>query len=486
MRLHWIAATFLLGFIIVLDPTHTPAQFPGGKGGDGGGGKGGKGKKDRGGDFGGGAFPGGGGRDFTKGGGAFPAPGGAFPAPSGAFPQPGGGPGRGMGGDPNAMWDRMAQGKDSINLNEPAYSWMRGMMERQGQAVPPDGIVTRQMFVDESTKRMAARNAGGAPGGTMTFSMSPNGPMPGGPMVMTMGPDGRMNINPGNGGSDRDRGMERLRDQDKDGDGRVSRDEADRQLLPNFDKIDADRDGYITLAEYRGWYATQNGGRNNNGPGGNNGWDPNTGGDMGSWANRMDPRRDTEEQKPVAMRYGHLPKDLPEWFDTDDLNKDGQIALFEWRKAGKSIAEFETMDMNGDGLITADELLRFNRSLADAQRIAAIMDGTSVRPSLASRGPGGKGPNGPNAGVTLPGASPDAISAERPNGKGANRDANGERPEKGPGKGPNRDANGERSEKGSGKGPNRDSGSDKAIDPGYDNTNNGADSKPNPFRKGKN
>ena len=34
MRLPWIATCFLLGFIIVLDPTHTPAQY--GRKGDGG------------------------------------------------------------------------------------------------------------------------------------------------------------------------------------------------------------------------------------------------------------------------------------------------------------------------------------------------------------------------------------------------------------------------------------------------------------------
>ena len=178
---------------------------------------------------------------------------------------------------------------------------------------------------------------------------------------MSFGPGGG-----GGGGGDRDRGLERLRDQDQDKDGKVSRAEADRQLQPNFEKIDRDGDGFITLDEYRGWYASQN---QNNGRNNNNAWDPNAGGWNGdmSMGNRMDPRRDTEEPKPVAMRYGHLPKDLPEWFETDDSNKDGQIALHEWRKAGKTIAEFETMDMNGDGLITADELLRFNRSLADAE-----------------------------------------------------------------------------------------------------------------------
>ena len=50
---------------------------------------------------------------------------------------------------------------------------------------------------------------------------------------------------------------------------------------------------------------------------------------------------------------------LPEWFSKLDKNKTGQVSLFEWRKAGRDLAEFQEMDLNGDGLITADEYLRW-------------------------------------------------------------------------------------------------------------------------------
>jgi hypothetical protein len=90
-----------------------------------------------------------------------------------------------------------------------------------------------------------------------------------------------------------------------------------------------------------------------------------------------------EEQKPIALRYGKLPKGLPEWFDGDDLNKDGQISLYEWIKSGKAIEEFMEMDLNRDNLLTADEWLRYRRLKEDEARIAAIMEGTA-RPSLAS------------------------------------------------------------------------------------------------------
>ena len=62
---------------------------------------------------------------------------------------------------------------------------------------------------------------------------------------------------------------------------------------------------------------------------------------------------------PVALRYGHLPNGLPQWFVDLDTDRDGQIALHEWRKAGLPIEEFMAMDLNGDGLLPPDEYLRF-------------------------------------------------------------------------------------------------------------------------------
>jgi Ca2+-binding EF-hand superfamily protein len=50
---------------------------------------------------------------------------------------------------------------------------------------------------------------------------------------------------------------------------------------------------------------------------------------------------------------------LPDWFTTLDADKDGQISLFEWRKAGRPVAEFQEMDLDGDGLLTAEEYLRW-------------------------------------------------------------------------------------------------------------------------------
>jgi len=517
MRLKWIALCFLLGFIIVLDPSHTPAQ--GGKKGEGG--KGGKFNREnfnretfpaqggapafpaQGGSAyvipssssgaapayvvpsggaaafpqpGGGGFPGGGGgnpfpgggggaRGFPGGGGGFPGGGGnpfpggggggGFPGGGGGFGGGGGGGGRSVEGSWAMLLRTTGSTGDTVDLSKispQARDWMRQRSERDGSLMLPEsGVMTKDQYADFFAKSEAARAAkSGAMGGG-----GPMGPGGGG-VSLTVGPDGRMSFGPGGGGGynyggpgsggfggDRDRALERLREQDKDGDGRVSRAEADPQLLRNFDRIDTDGDGYITLAEYRAWYANQGGG---GGPGGrgrdNFGGDMGMGnwGDMGGgWGNRMDPRREAEEPKPVALRYGHVPKEVYEqfpWFEEYDTNKDAQIALHEWRKAGRSIEEFNTYDLNGDQLITADELLRFTRKQADDQRIAAIMDGTGTGRAFATgpggRGPGGRGPGGPGGPpgpgavmpntVTLPGSTPEAVSVERGDRSRPNRD----------------------------------------------------------------
>lgn len=111
--------------------------------------------------------------------------------------------------------------------------------------------------------------------------------------------------------------------------------------------------------------------------GGPGGWDQNGSG----WGQRPGfEKKETEEERPVAMRYGKLPKGLPGWYDENDTDKDGQVSLYEWRKAGMDVKEFQEMDLNGDGLVTADEYLRFARQKNIDTKVAAYEAG--------ERGPG--------------------------------------------------------------------------------------------------
>ncbi len=195
------------------------------------------------------------------------------------------------------------------------------------------------------------------------------------------------------------------------------------------------------------------GGDRGNGWGGFGGGPPPWAGGSSPWwgnnpDNPQDPRnrnRDgrsaQEEAKPVALRYGKLPNGLPDWFESDDTNKDGQVSLYEWIKAGKSMEEFLEMDLNRDGLLTADELLRYRRLKDEEARITAIMEGTP--PSVAGGGGfgggrGGRGGGPPSGGfrpgstsqqeptvtVRLPGSSPDDSSSSNNSSRNSGNDRN--------------------------------------------------------------
>jgi hypothetical protein len=131
---------------------------------------------------------------------------------------------------------------------------------------------------------------------------------------------------------------------------------------------------------------------------------------QGGWGNRPPfEKKETEEERPVAMRYGKLPQGLPGWYDDLDTDKDGQVSLYEWRKSGKDTKEFLEMDLNGDGLVTADEYLRFARQKGLTDKVQAYVDSDGAdrpanwgigAPIDKGGGPGGKwgGPGGKGGG----------------------------------------------------------------------------------------
>ena len=65
---------------------------------------------------------------------------------------------------------------------------------------------------------------------------------------------------------------------------------------------------------------------------------------------------------------------MPSWFELTDMNRDGQVALWEWRKAGKSMKQFSLWDRNGDGFITIEEIL----AKLDEERTQALKGARSV------------------------------------------------------------------------------------------------------------
>ena len=345
-------------------------------------------------------FPGGGGRGGDRG-----ATGGGRGGGGGDRGSMGGG--RGGGGmDPDMIWNMMSQGKDSINLNDPANARTRDRMMQQGQAIPPNGILTKNDFRVAFEQRMASgggrggRGGPGAPGGmvsgtqTMTMTPGPNGqmmmstnggpPMPvtGNPSIMG-GPGGDRGGRGGGGGFD-PTGM--TDDQVKqmmasryelDPAGRISFAAAQNSsrgggIKDSFTQYDMNRDGFVDVNEYRGYLMSRmngggmsggmNNGMNNFQPGmtGPQGWGA-AGGMPGGMPDRGR-KTDDEDPKPVVYRYGNMPKEVPSWFEQQDTDKDGQIGLYEWRAAKKSLAEFEEYDLNGDGFVTAEEWLRKQRT----------------------------------------------------------------------------------------------------------------------------
>ena len=296
------------------------------------------------------------------------------------------------------LWQRISGGSDSIDLNKNAQAKM--MVQMGGGQMPPDGILTKAMFQTAMAQR-AARTAG--PGGPIPGS--PVAPVPGGgaPTVISvgggdkpMGMGGPGSMPPsgfsgggsfqGGGGG---RGMSLWGDPenlfqriDRNKDGKITKDET-QMLLPYFDQIDTNKDGGIDLAELKVYSATMVAASPGGGSGGWSGpGGPGSGGD---------PKiEDPETERPVVYRFGKLPKDFP--YASIDKDEDGQVSLYEWRNAAKSVEEFLDRDLNGDGFLTAEEWLRGTKtSLGDAKVGKGSESGFNSRQSWGRPGPGGMG-----------------------------------------------------------------------------------------------
>lgn len=334
-----------------------------------------------------------------------------------------------------------------------------------GEPLPTSGSITKDQFRDQFAKRMEAMRSGGGRGGfSMTMSTStpgaPTGAVsfdatntapgatPGGmqPQWGSMQQPGGFS---GRGGFDpsqiNDQQIqERFRRYDRDNDGKITAAEAQQsdRLRGVFQQYDKNADGSMDFAEYKTYYVDAISGQNSSGSnsssqGGPGGW----GSPDGSGG--RDPRQPVEEPKPVVLRYGKLPKELPSWFNSLDTNQDGQIALYEWRNDGRLATDFLPMDLNGDGLVTAEEYLRYKN------------------PSLSS---GSSGASGDARGGGRPGSSGEASRGGSPFGGMFNRGGSGDS---------RSDSRGE-------------SGRDRGSDRGSDRSRGGPPSSGgNPFNRGR-
>jgi hypothetical protein len=133
---------------------------------------------------------------------------------------------------------------------------------------------------------------------------------------------------------------------DRDHDGYLTAAEISPALRADFKRWDRNQDGWISPDEYRPYFAHR------------------LDRVYREWQQRSDrslpPLALTlpEEERPRVIRAGNLPPGLPAWFEQLDTDGDGQIALFEWRRAGWPLDEFAKLDLNDDGLLTPGEILK--------------------------------------------------------------------------------------------------------------------------------
>lgn len=317
--------------------------------------------------FGGGGFPGG------KGGGT---PGGFTPG-GGGF-TPGGGGGKSFGGgmmnsDPAKIFDMLSKGRGFFLVSDTRS--LRDQLTKYSQEQRiTNGQITRDQFLHfYSTKIQGGTTR---PGDSKGGSMSPGG-----------GPGGV--IPPG---MDRNEALaawaeSEFKRRDRNDDSYLNTDEAPGALRDDFAKWDKNSDNLISMNEFRTYFQER--------------FQSGTRGDLDAPSTTVTRIIEDEELdlRPTVFRAGMLPKNLPSWFTDLDTDKDGQVALHEWRSAKKDLEEFRGYDRNDDGLMTPEEVIR-HMGIAQATATASpgLSAGGGERPKWEGFGKGEGRPEGKGKG----------------------------------------------------------------------------------------
>jgi len=198
----------------------------------------------------------------------------------------------------------------------------------------------------------------------------------GGPMMFNMRSDGG-----GRGGPGADRINSRADDMfnrlDADHDGLLQFEEMSERLRENWREYDSNKDGAISLDEFRGYMSAMAAQRAENGN--------SPRGSSSEGLPGIDGRPAVEEiRKPVVYRVGQMPKNIPDWFEQFDTDRDGQVGLYEWVKGGKTVDDFQRYDRNEDGFLTVEEVMADVRAQSRQPG-----DTTSMYARADNNGPGG-------------------------------------------------------------------------------------------------
>lgn len=287
----------------------------------------------------------------------------------------GGMPFGGGNSDPNRIFDFLAKGRpyflltETQRLREPLTQYLKERGVSNGQ-------VTRELFAQFNEQQMKAMSGGGVPFRPGGFPAAGGFTVPGGGMF-SASPSG---LTPGfDPGRDRRGGgqfdsMTRWADdefnrRDSNGDAVLNLDEMPDAIKNDLVRWDSNHDNLLDRDEYRGFFLArlQGGGDGRRG-----------------MANPVTIILEEEfDKRPTVLRAGKLPKDL-KWFEDLDLDSDGQVAMWEWRKAGKNMDDYANHDRNEDGFITPEEALRMTVARAQTND----EDGDGDRAGRSNRGNG--------------------------------------------------------------------------------------------------